>query len=296
MNRRWSVVLALVLLAGFVSSGEAAPPCQTVLTAPDAQLGDAFGRALRSVATRSSSARMATTTAGRCGAAYCSSATRPARGSRQKLLPPQLLAGDFFGWSVSVKGDALVVGAPGDDRDVNGAPGPATADRGAAYVYRRNSGDVDIRRAAAAGRTGRGRPSAGTWRSTCRCYWCRPTCATPGQEGATTSAPSSRSSSARGDGCLTAPCRNRTPLLVACSASRSPSRQASRSSGFPRACSRWAASSASRGQVGVAAAGMGHPYQAPPLDGVAEAATFRSRAASTPGPMAASSCSTATPR
>ena len=142
MNRRWSVVLALVLLAGVVSSGEAAPPSTTVLTAADAQLGDAFGRRVSiSGDTILVGANGDDERGTDAGAAYVFE--RDATGTwmqRQKLLPPQVLAGDFFGWSVSIKGDALVVGAPGDDRDNNGAPNAATANRGAAYVYRRAHG------------------------------------------------------------------------------------------------------------------------------------------------------------
>jgi hypothetical protein len=56
----------------------------------------------------------------------------------QKLGPAILETGDFFGWSVALDGDVAVVGAPGDDRIISGGSFVATtANRGAAYVFRR---------------------------------------------------------------------------------------------------------------------------------------------------------------
>jgi hypothetical protein len=52
-----------------------------------------------------------------------------------KLVASDGAVGDLFGSSVSVKGDTIVVGAPG--ADVSGA-----ADRGAAYIFRNVSGDT----------------------------------------------------------------------------------------------------------------------------------------------------------
>ena len=147
MARRWPVPILLLGLArvAVAAHGPAptpTPPATIVLTASDAQLGDAFGRRVSiSGNTILVGANGDDERGLDAGAAYVFE--RDASGAwreRQKLLPPQLLAGDFFGWSVSIKGDALVVGAPGDDRDNNGAPNAATANRGAAYVYRRVGG------------------------------------------------------------------------------------------------------------------------------------------------------------
>jgi hypothetical protein len=51
----------------------------------------------------------------------------------QKILSSDLAAGDYFGWSVAIEGNTIIVGAPGEDEDGNGQ---ITIDRsGSAYVF-----------------------------------------------------------------------------------------------------------------------------------------------------------------
>jgi hypothetical protein len=108
-----------------------------VLTASDAAPGDAFGR---SVAISGDSIIVGAPgddeRGENAGAAYVF--VRDASGAwieRQKLLPYEAIAGDFFGWSVDLDGDVIVVGAPGDRRDLNGVPLSPNTSRGAAYVF-----------------------------------------------------------------------------------------------------------------------------------------------------------------
>jgi hypothetical protein len=56
-----------------------------------------------------------------------------------KLLGALQREGDAAGWAVAIDGDVAVVGAPGDDRDNTGAPNAASANRGAAYIFRRTA-------------------------------------------------------------------------------------------------------------------------------------------------------------
>jgi hypothetical protein len=120
-----------------------------ILTASDAAPGDAFGRRVAvSGDTIVVGANGDDERGVDAGAAYVFE--RDASGAwiqKQKLLPPQLRDGDFFGWSVAIDDGFLVVGAPGDDRDNNGTPSATAANRGAAYVYRRVNGNwtLDIR-------------------------------------------------------------------------------------------------------------------------------------------------------
>ena len=53
-------------------------------------------------------------------------------------------AADFFGWSVAISGDTVVVGAPGEDSSATGVNGDETNNSasaaGAAYVFTRSAG------------------------------------------------------------------------------------------------------------------------------------------------------------
>jgi hypothetical protein len=113
-----------------------------VLTASDAAPGDAFGRSVAiSGDTIIVGAPGDDERGENAGAAYVfvRDATR-AWVEKQKLLPAEGIAGDFFGWSVAVDGDLAVVGAPRDHRGANGQPDPSLSDRGAAYVFGRFGG------------------------------------------------------------------------------------------------------------------------------------------------------------
>ena len=55
----------------------------------------------------------------------------------QKLVASDRAATDYFGYSVSISGDYLVVGAYGEDEDVNG--NNARVYSGSAYVFERNA-------------------------------------------------------------------------------------------------------------------------------------------------------------
>ena len=135
----WRTARVLLSLLA-VTSAPATPQAvvaTTVLTAPDGALGDAFGRSVAmSDDTLVVGANGDDERGLDAGAAYVY--RRVSSGPwelRQKLVPPELLDGDFFGWSVDVDGDVIVVGAPGDRRDVNGVPLPPNTNRGAAYVF-----------------------------------------------------------------------------------------------------------------------------------------------------------------
>jgi hypothetical protein len=67
------------------------------------------------------------------GAAYAFVRSGTTWSFQQKVLPADGLVNDGFGTSVSVAGDTLTVGAPGDDT-------PAGADAGSAYVFLRSGG------------------------------------------------------------------------------------------------------------------------------------------------------------
>lgn len=68
------------------------------------------------------------------GAAYVFVRSGAAWVLQQKLTASDMAAGDGFGTAVSVSGDTIVVGAPGDDDTVAGA------DAGSAYVFVRTDG------------------------------------------------------------------------------------------------------------------------------------------------------------
>lgn len=78
---------------------------------------------------------------GATGAAYVYEFRRGTWTGVATLAPPELLAGDQFGASVSIDGDTIVVGAPGDDtvRDPSGAVTQTVSNKGAAYVFRRTA-------------------------------------------------------------------------------------------------------------------------------------------------------------
>ncbi len=65
------------------------------------------------------------------GSAYVFSRSGAVWTQRQKLTANDGAATDFFGFSVALSGDTMVVGAPNDDNGAN-------ADQGAAYVFIRN--------------------------------------------------------------------------------------------------------------------------------------------------------------
>jgi uncharacterized repeat protein (TIGR01451 family) len=80
--------------------------------------------------------------AGKAGAAYVFKRNQGGAdnwGQVKILVASDLQAGDFFGTSVSVSGDTLMVGAPGED---GGAGNPASL-AGAAYVFARNQGGAE---------------------------------------------------------------------------------------------------------------------------------------------------------
>ncbi len=126
------VVLAAVAVASRVALGGTAPACEIrEVLAPDGAAGDRFG------ATVSISGDIAVVGAyldddngTDSGSAYVFRFNGSTWIQEQKLLAPDGAAGDAFGVSVSVSGDAIVVGAFGDND--NGT------DSGSAYVFRHN--------------------------------------------------------------------------------------------------------------------------------------------------------------
>lgn len=105
------------------------------LTASDAAVGDAFGR---SVAISGDSivvgAELADRAAGADqGAAYVYGRKGAAWTQQARLIAPTPAAGDLFGGSVAISGDAIVIGARGDD--VGGR-----TDQGSAVVFVRDEG------------------------------------------------------------------------------------------------------------------------------------------------------------
>ncbi len=56
-----------------------------------------------------------------------------------KLTASDAQAGDYFGWSVSISGDTVIVGARGE----KGGPGDPASWAGAVYVFERNQGGAD---------------------------------------------------------------------------------------------------------------------------------------------------------
>ncbi len=105
---------------------------QQKLTAPDGETGDGFGRGVSVSgdtaimgANRDDSAR---------GSAYVFTRSGTVWTGQQKLTASDGAADDLFGSSVVVSGDTAIVGAHGNDVELN-------ADQGAAYVFTR-SGNV----------------------------------------------------------------------------------------------------------------------------------------------------------
>jgi len=60
-------------------------------------------------------------------------------GQVAKLTASDAQAGDYFGWSVSISGDTVIVGARGE----KGGPGDPASWAGAVYVFERNQGGAD---------------------------------------------------------------------------------------------------------------------------------------------------------
>lgn len=62
--------------------------------------------------------------------------------TQQAFLKPGAVGttqvGDHFGWSVSISGDTLVIGAESEDSSTTGAPNESASDAGAAYVFTRS--------------------------------------------------------------------------------------------------------------------------------------------------------------
>jgi len=117
----------LILCVGLsvnASTLSTAAPVETKLTASDAVRGDEFGRA---VAVQGNVAVVGAPNAGfGSGAAYVFERTTTGWQLNQKLNVPDMSA-SFFGTSVAIDGDRIVVGAPGDLNVDVGA--------GAAYVF-----------------------------------------------------------------------------------------------------------------------------------------------------------------
>ncbi len=117
----------LILCVGLsvnASTLSTATPVETKLTAPDAVRGDEFGRA---VAVQGNVAVVGAPNVGfGSGAAYVFERTTTGWQLNQKLSVPDMSA-SFFGASVAIDGDRIVVGAPGDLNVDVGA--------GAAYVF-----------------------------------------------------------------------------------------------------------------------------------------------------------------
>ena len=141
MKRRlWPAGLgvgAATLLALTVASGAAGGPSdaeQTHLTAPDAAAGDQFGWDVAiSGDTLIVGAPFDDDAGDDAGSAYVFTRDEGGGWSQvAKLTAPDAAAGDWFGWSVALSGDTLIVGAPFDD--------DAGADAGSAYLFARDQG------------------------------------------------------------------------------------------------------------------------------------------------------------
>jgi len=101
---------------------------ETKLTAPDAERGDEFGRAVAVQGNRAVVGAPNAASAGfGTGAAYVFEKTTTGWQLEAKLLAPDASAHSFFGTSVAIDGDRIVVGAYGDNNVDVGA--------GAAYVF-----------------------------------------------------------------------------------------------------------------------------------------------------------------
>jgi hypothetical protein len=135
--------LALIVALGASASAAAQPSiASAILPAAGLDAGDAFGRrAALSGSLLVVGANGDDEKGEDSGAAYVFEHMPDGRWTqRAKLTGALQRAGDYAGWSVAIDGDTAVVGAPGDDRDPQGQPNATTANRGAAYVFRRTAG------------------------------------------------------------------------------------------------------------------------------------------------------------
>ena len=126
------LVATLVYPARNVTLASSATPTETKLTAADAFLNQQYGRAV-AIDGRTAVIGAPTYPLGSdgIGAAYVYVWTGSEWQFQQKLTAADVTAQSFFGISVDVDGDTIVVGAPGD-----GNAGPAS---GAAYVFQRSN-------------------------------------------------------------------------------------------------------------------------------------------------------------
>ena len=133
----------------------------TKLTASDAAAGDQFGHSVSISGDTVVVGAYADDDAGSdSGSAYVFERNAGGAdnwGQVAKLTAADAAAGDQFGYSVSISGDTVVVGAPRDD--------DAGSDSGSAYVFERNAGGADnwgqVKKLTAVGRGG-GRLSSAT--------------------------------------------------------------------------------------------------------------------------------------
>jgi hypothetical protein len=126
----WSYLL---LGAGGREAAASLAFSETKVTASDADQNDEFGRAVS--VTGSMLAVGARGEAADRGAAYVHERDEGGPenwGEVAKLTASDAAEGDGFGWSVSIRSDTAVVGAPGDDEA-----------RGAAYIFRRDQDGPD---------------------------------------------------------------------------------------------------------------------------------------------------------
>ena len=126
----------LILCVSFSTNATTLTPTsfvETKLTAPDAELGDEFGRAVAVQGNVAVVGAPNDATAGfGTGAAYVFEKTTTGWQLQQTLMAHDAAAASFFGASVAIDGDRIVVGAFGDQNAGNFA--------GAAYVFVRAGG------------------------------------------------------------------------------------------------------------------------------------------------------------
>jgi len=110
------------------STSGVGPAVESKLTAPDPTAGDEFGRAVAIQGNIAVVGAPNQATAGfGTGAAYVFEKTTTGWQLQQKLMAHDASAASFFGTSVAIDGDRIVVGAPGDQN--------AGIFAGAAYVF-----------------------------------------------------------------------------------------------------------------------------------------------------------------
>jgi hypothetical protein len=121
---------AAMLMATHPAAGQCEPPPPVKLMAPDPQPNQLFGRAI------AISGDLMAVGAGRddegggdAGAVYLYGRDAGLWTLHEKLMAPGGQSGDLFGWVVDLKGQLLVVGAPG-----------AKNNTGAVHVFRRQEG------------------------------------------------------------------------------------------------------------------------------------------------------------